>query len=65
MNRKKEKKKGVDIYSDLSYHLLLSFGWRLNHGLGGGNFMCMIGLGMRDSGVFYCHVLKAVYVGHF
>ena len=29
MNRK--DKKGVNIYSDLSYHLLLYFEWRLHH----------------------------------
>ena len=36
------KKKGVDIYSDISYQLLLSFQWIINHGVDGGKFMCMV-----------------------
>ena len=41
MNRKK-RKKGVNIYSNMSYHLFLSFEYRLNYSLGGGKFMCMV-----------------------
>ena len=40
MNHK--KKKDVDIYSYLSYHSLLSFEWKPNHGVEGGKFMCSI-----------------------
>ena len=32
------KKQGVDIYIDLSDHLLSSFEWRLFHGVGGSRF---------------------------
>ena len=28
----------MDVYSDLSYHLLESFGWIIYHGLEGRNF---------------------------
>ena len=45
MNRKKEGKKGLDIYSDLSYHLFF-FEWRLNHILGKGRFKCMVSWGV-------------------
>ena len=38
----KTRKNGVDIYSDLSYHLFLSFELRLNHGVDDGKFMCRI-----------------------
>ena len=31
-------KKDVDIYSDISYHLLLSFKWILYHGVEGSKF---------------------------
>ena len=41
-NRKKERKKSVNIYSDLSYHLYLSFGWGLNHILGRNKCICII-----------------------
>ena len=37
-----ESKKSVDIYSYMSYHLFLSFEWRLNHGMEGSKFMCII-----------------------
>ena len=37
-----KKKKGVDIYSDLSYHLFMSFECILNHGVEGSKFMCRI-----------------------
>ena len=33
-----EPKKGVDIYSDISYQLLSSFEWRLNYGVEDSNF---------------------------
>ena len=39
-NRK--NKKGVDIYSDLSYHLFFSFKWRRNNGVESSKFMCRI-----------------------
>ena len=29
---------GVDVYSDLSYHLLASFRWRIYHGVEGSKF---------------------------
>ena len=32
MNHRKFKK-GMNIYSDLSYHLFLYFEWRFNHGI--------------------------------
>ena len=28
----------MDVYSDLSYHLLASFGWRIYHGVEGSKF---------------------------
>ena len=31
-------KNGLDIYSDLSYHLLSSFQWILNHSMEGSRF---------------------------
>ena len=40
LNRK--NKKGVDIFSDIYYHLFLSFEWRLNNGLEGSKCMCRI-----------------------
>ena len=50
---KKRKKKGVDIYSDLYYHLFLSFEWRLNNSLGGGKSMCIV----------RWEVIKGVFIG--
>ena len=32
------KKKGVDVYSDLSYQLLMYFGWRMYYGVEGSEF---------------------------
>ena len=37
-----KKKNGVNIYSDISYNSLFSFEWRLNHGMEGSKFMCII-----------------------
>ena len=35
-------KKVVGIYSDLSYHLLLYFEWRINHDVEDSTFMCTV-----------------------
>ena len=37
-----ERKKGVDIYIDLSYHLLLSSEWIIYHGVEGSKLMQLI-----------------------
>ena len=37
-----KNKKGVDIYRGLYYHFLLSFEWRLNHGVKGSKLMWWI-----------------------
>ena len=33
-----KKKKGGDIYSDISYHLFSSFEWRIYHGMQSSKF---------------------------
>ena len=40
----RKNKNGVDIYSDLSYHLLLSFEWIIYLGVKGGKLMWQISL---------------------
>ena len=43
------KKKCVDVYNDLSYHLLASFGWIIYHGVEGSYFNVVYGTDLTTS----------------